>query len=250
MVFATRQAEAIVLGTRLAFSASEGTKLEVKDGKVRFTRLEDKRTVTVGAGQVSVAARGADMNPKRITRGSMMAGAAIWGEDFQEQDEIDKDWSLKTTGPVATTRGQLDIDCSADGEVNLSPRVPYTAPYRVSVDVEFTQRLKGTLVALRFQAWKSPALVHVDLDEERYYLRVGNQEVSAEAPRKNPRRERWTVEPAADGSVQLLVDGKPLLKSKRPMANEEYHVTLMTRAKDALPGAHVRFDNFLIERVR
>lgn len=250
MVFATRHAEAVVLGTRLALGCFEGTKLEVKEGQVRFTRLSDKRAVTVDGGEYSIAAKGADLNPKRTTRGPMMAGTAIWGEDFQEPDEIEKDWSLKRTGLVVATRGQLDIDCSGDGEATLSHRGRFTAPIRVSVDVEFTQRLKGTLVALRFQSWRTTELVHIDLDEERYYLRIGDQNTTMEAPRRNARRERWTVELGADGGVQLLIDGKPMLKSRRPATPEEFHITLLTRAKDALPASHVRFDNFLIERVK
>jgi len=71
-----------------------------------------------------------------------------------------------------------------------------------------------------------------------------------EVPRQKPRRERWTVELGADGSVQFLIDGKVVMKGKRPGANEDFHITLMTRAKDALPGTHVRFDNFVIERLK
>jgi hypothetical protein len=190
------------------------------------------------------------MTPKRITRGFMMAGAAIWGEDFQEPDDIDQEWSLKTTGPSAVTKGQLDIDCSADGQLDFSLREPFKAPYRVTVDVEFAKGLKGLLVALRFQAWKTPDLVHIDVDEDRYYLRVGSQNTTVEASRRGARRERWTVELGADGSVQFLIDGKPALKSKRPGTNEDFHITLMVRAKDAPPGTHVRFDNFLIERLK
>jgi len=250
MVFATRHAEAAVQGTKLSLGAYEGTKLEVKDGKVRFTRLEDKRTVNVGAGQSSLAAKGSDMTPKRITRGLMIAGAAIWGEDFQEPDDFDQDWSLKTTGPVGVVKTQMDVDCSIDGQLDLSVREPFKAPYRVSVDVEFAKGLKGLLVALRFQAWKTPDLVHIDADEERYYLRIGTQNMTLEAPRRGARRERWTVELGTDGGVQFLIDGKPALKSKGPGTNEPFHITLMVRAKDAPPGTHVRFDNFLIERLK
>ncbi len=249
MVFATRSAEATVQGTKLGLSAHEGTRLEVKDGKVAFTRLEDKRTVNVGPGQFSVAAKGSDMTPKKITRGFMMPGATIWGEDFQDADEIEKDWILTTTGPTSAIKRQLDVDCSADGELNCSIRDSFKTPYRVTVDVDLT-RMKGLLVALRFQAWKGPDLVHIDLDEERYYLRIGQQNTTLEAPRKGPRRERWTVELAGDGSVQFLIDGKPALKSKRPGTPENFHITLMVRAKDALPATHVRFDNFLIERIK
>jgi hypothetical protein len=250
LVFSTRQAEATVLGTRLALTCAETTKLEVKEGQVRLTRIEDKRSVVVGAGQISVAAKGVDLAPKRITRGPMMAGAAIWGEDFSEPDELEEDWTLKRTGLAVTTRGQLDVDCTAGGETTLELRTPYAAPFRVSVDVEFTQRQKGTLTALRLQSWKNQELVHADVDENFYHLSTGSQNVAVDVPRKMARRERWTLELAADGGVTLFVDGKPLVKSRRATPNEDYHFTLLVRAKDALAGTRVRFDNFLIERMK
>lgn len=249
LIFSTRHSEATVLGTRLALTCAETTKLEVKEGQVRHTRIEDKRSVLVGAGQVSIAAKGVDLAPKKLTRGPMMAGAALWGEDFQEPDDLDEDWTLKRTDVVVTTRGQFDIDCTPGGEASLNLRTPYSAPCRISVDVEFTARQKGLLTALRLQCWKNQDLVHVDADESFYYLRVGTQNQTADVTRKSARRERWTLDLAADGSVTFLIDGKQVLKSKRPTPNEEYHITLMTRAKDAVAGAHVRFDNFLIERV-
>jgi len=248
LVFSTRHSEATVLGTRLALTCAETTKLEVKEGQVRFTRTEDKRSVLVGAGQSSVAAKGTDLTPKKITRGSMMAGAALWGEDFQEPDELDEDWTLKKTGLVVATRGQFDVDCTPGGEVTLDLKTPASPPCRISVDVEFTQRQKGLLTALRLQSWRNQELIHVDADENFYHLLVGTQNVTADMTRKSARRERWTLELAADGAVSLLIDGKLVLKNKRPAPNEEYHVTLLVRAKDAVAGTHVRFDNFLIER--
>ena len=250
LVFSTRHSESSVLGTRLALSCAETTRLEVKEGQVRHTRTEDKRSVLVGAGQYSVAAKGVDLAAKKSTRGPMMAGAAIWGEDFQDPDEIEADWTLNRTGLTVTTRGQLDIDCTPGGEASLNLRSPYAAPLRISVGVEFTQRPKGILTALRLQSWKSQDLVHVDADEAFYYLRIGTQDVTVDVPRKGPRRERWTLELAADGNVLFSVDGKQMLKSRLTKPAEDYHLTLLTRAKDALPGTHVRFDNFLIERVK
>ena len=142
------------------------------------------------------------------------------------------------------------MDCTAGGEVTLDLRTPYAAPVRISVDVEFTQRQTGLLTALRLQSWKNQELVHLDADENFYHLRVGTQGATADIPRKMARKERWTLDLAADGTVAVQIDGKQILKSRRATPNEEYHVTLLTRAKDAVSGAHVRFDNFLIEHVK
>jgi len=59
LVFATPHAEARVLGTQLALSVSaQSTRLEVREGRVRFTRLPDGAAVEVGAGRFAVAAPG------------------------------------------------------------------------------------------------------------------------------------------------------------------------------------------------
>jgi ferric-dicitrate binding protein FerR (iron transport regulator) len=251
LVIATKHAEATILGTKLTLSCADATKLELKEGKVRFTRSEDKRSVDVAAGQYSVAGKGLDLSPKKITRGSMMAGA-LWGEDFEEPDEIDKDWTLTRTGLLVTTRGQLTFDLTPSGNASLGTRATFSAPFRVSVDVEFTQRLKGSLLSLRLQDWKQDKqFIHVDLDEDRYYLMMSEQTVTADVSRKNPRRERWTLEVGGDGAVAFLVDGKPVVKGRRTVPNEEFHVSLLAKsAKDVAPGAHVRFDNLVIEKLK
>jgi hypothetical protein len=253
LVLSTRHAEAVVLGTKLALHCGEAaTRLELKEGKVRFTRSEDKRGVDVAAGQCSVAGKGVDLAPRKITRGPMMLGA-IWGEDFQEPEEIDKDWTLTRNGILVSTRGQLDFDLSPGGMASLNTRASYAPPFRVSVDVEFTQRLKGTLIGFRFQSWKQGKdLIHLDLDEDRYYLTLADQTVTADVPRRTPRRERWTLDVAADGNVSFLVDWKPVLRARRGSAGEEFHIILMTKAtaKDVPPGAHVRFDNLVVEKLK
>ncbi len=58
-VFATAEAEAVVLGTRLAVTAIPGlTRLDVYQGKVRLDRRSDGATATVGAGQHAIAEKG------------------------------------------------------------------------------------------------------------------------------------------------------------------------------------------------
>jgi ferric-dicitrate binding protein FerR (iron transport regulator) len=251
MVFATKHAEATVLGTKLSLSCAEATKLELKEGKVRFTRSEDRKSVDVPAGQYCVAGKGLDLSPRKITRGTMMAGA-LWGEDFQEPEEMDKDWSLQRSGILVTTRGQLDFDLSPAGNASLGTRAAFSPPFRISVDVEFTQRLKGSLLALRLQDWKQDRqFIHVDLDEDRYYLMMGDQSATADVPRKNPRKERWILEVAGDGAVTFLVDAKPIVKGRHAGASDAFHISLVVKSsKDVPPGTHVRFDHLVIERLK
>jgi hypothetical protein len=57
MVLRTPQAEARVLGTRFTLASdTNGTRLEVFQGRVRLTRLSDGKLVNVGAGNYAVAA--------------------------------------------------------------------------------------------------------------------------------------------------------------------------------------------------
>jgi hypothetical protein len=251
LVIITKHAEATVLGTKLALHCAEATRLELKEGKVRFTRGEDRKSVDVAAGQYSIAGKGLDLNPRKITRGTMMAGA-LWGEDFQEPEEIDKDWSVQRSGILVSTRGRLDFDLSPGGTASIGTRAAFSAPFRISVDVEFTQRLKGSLLGLRLQSWKQEKeFVHIDLDEERYYLTTADQTMTADAPRKTPRRERWTLEVGNDGAVGFFVDFKPLLKGRRATSNEEFHLNLVSKAgKDVTAGTHGRFDNLVVERTK
>jgi ferric-dicitrate binding protein FerR (iron transport regulator) len=63
-VLTTPQAEIRVLGTKFTLSVSaDTTRLEVTEGRVRLTRLADKRSVDVTAGQFALAAPGA---PPRV----------------------------------------------------------------------------------------------------------------------------------------------------------------------------------------
>jgi ferric-dicitrate binding protein FerR (iron transport regulator) len=59
LVLRTPQAQADVLGTRLTLAVrGEATRLDVEEGRVRLTRLSDRRSVEVSAGHGAVAAPG------------------------------------------------------------------------------------------------------------------------------------------------------------------------------------------------
>lgn len=66
-VLLTPQAELRVLGTRFTLAVTkEGTRLEVAEGRVRLTRLSDKRSVDVGAGQFAVAQAGVELSSRPL----------------------------------------------------------------------------------------------------------------------------------------------------------------------------------------
>ena len=65
LVIATSHAEATVLGTRLALStAPAGTRLEVTEGKVRFTRRSDGASLEIGAGRSAEVSKAAPWQAK------------------------------------------------------------------------------------------------------------------------------------------------------------------------------------------
>jgi ferric-dicitrate binding protein FerR (iron transport regulator) len=254
-VIATPHAEATVLGTKLRLSVAAETKLEVKEGRVKMTRLEDNRALDITAGHYAVAAKGAAFAAKKTTRGPMMAGAAIWGEDFQDPRAVEKDWRIARNGVGASTSGLLEFDLHPSGDAGDASFVTepaFAAPIRITADIEFTNRLRGVLAALRLGSWKEGKdLVHVDLDEERYYLTVGGKVVTADAGRKNPRRERWSLELRGDGTVVFSVDGRELLRGKRELSNDDLHLTLLAKSRRETPaGSKLRFENLVVERIR
>ena len=56
LVFSTPHAEARVLGTKLTLTVSATeTRLEVREGRVKLTRLSDNASTEVGAGQFAIA---------------------------------------------------------------------------------------------------------------------------------------------------------------------------------------------------
>ena len=60
MVFATPQGEARVLGTVLSLSVATETRLDVKEGKVRFTK-PDGKSIEVTADHYTLASPGSDL---------------------------------------------------------------------------------------------------------------------------------------------------------------------------------------------
>src|SRR5206468_313097 len=107
-VFATPHAEARVLGTKLTLTVSATeTRLEVREGKVRLTRLSDNSWTDVGAGQFAVASEAVKPVAKKIAA----LNPRVLADDFDENP--DARWQKLEGGFPITTKGSLDIDLSA-----------------------------------------------------------------------------------------------------------------------------------------
>ncbi|HZE97815.1 MAG TPA: FecR family protein [Planctomycetota bacterium] len=70
MLLRTPQAEVAVLGTRFTLAAeTEATRLQVEEGAVNFTRMEDRKTIQVRSGFYAVAAPGKPLDPAPLPGG-------------------------------------------------------------------------------------------------------------------------------------------------------------------------------------
>ncbi|HLY08827.1 MAG TPA: FecR family protein [Planctomycetota bacterium] len=70
MLLRTAHAEVAVLGTRFTLAAeTEATRLQVEEGAVNFTRIDDKKTIQVRSGYFAVAAPGKPLDPAPLPGG-------------------------------------------------------------------------------------------------------------------------------------------------------------------------------------
>ncbi|MBV8880215.1 MAG: FecR domain-containing protein [Planctomycetaceae bacterium] len=70
MLLRTPQAEVAVLGTRFTLATeTEATRLQVEEGAVNFTRIDDKKTIQVRSGFYAVAAPGKPLDPAPLPGG-------------------------------------------------------------------------------------------------------------------------------------------------------------------------------------
>ena len=96
LVFVTPHGEARVLGTTLRLEvAAASTRLDVEQGKVRFTR-PDGQAANVTGGQYVVAAPGVEFKPRQLTKGASLAARMAPGSWLSIPDTPMR--------PVAVTR--------------------------------------------------------------------------------------------------------------------------------------------------
>lgn len=107
LVVATPHAEFKVLGTEFTLRVGpDATRLEVAEGRVRLTRLEDGAGVEVGADHYAVVSRGLTLGPRPIPR-------PLLAEDFQSPQAFSARWTTTTSGPA-------DRTALADGALRMT----------------------------------------------------------------------------------------------------------------------------------
>jgi hypothetical protein len=113
MVFATSTAEARIVGTTIRLTVMHDPKgstiLEVKEGKVIFTRLLDKRPVEVVTGQFAVVADGTDLKAAKSFPDEIIV--KFGPADLQRKEG----WLIDSGAPFDAARG-YGWDGRKDGE--------------------------------------------------------------------------------------------------------------------------------------
>jgi hypothetical protein len=258
LVFLTPHAEARVLGTKLtlAVSAAE-TRLEVREGRVRLTRLSDNSSTEVTAGQFAVASDALKPQARKIPAPSR----ALLVDEFDDESR----WTRLEGGFPTVVKGAVEIDLSprpgepyAGGGWHLSGGVrtkqSFSAPFRVSVDVDISHKHSSLNTLVVFTP-KAPGPragkneIAVRLREGEYSAIVETLHAAkADASGAAPIRERWTVEFGLK-EVAFFVNGRKAFSHAHGLAlAQEYFVELQGAAKMDVPqGARVRFDNVKIE---
>jgi len=174
MVFVTPQAEAQVLGTTLRIVAEpKSTRLEVTEGKVRFTRLQDKKAVEVAGGFYAVAGPGIELKALPLPK-----TVALLSLPF-EDGKTSPSWTGKVVpGPArAANRGALE------GQYHPQDRLT-----RVKLAEEkglFTHR-KGADLSFDYWADGETAILSVYLWNRTQSLSMGGYEIRSLA------KKQWT----------------------------------------------------------
>src|SRR6185436_6227572 len=119
LVFVTPQAEARVLGTKLSLVAgATETRLDVREGRVRFIRLSDKSFTEVAAGQFAVASDAV----KPVARKIPPPPRELLVDKFDDGSR----WTRLEGGFPTTVKGAVEID------VSPRPDEPYPATWHAS----------------------------------------------------------------------------------------------------------------------
>lgn len=123
LVFATAQAEATVLGTKLTLSVEDGaTRLEVTHGRVQVKRKEDGETIVVESGKFATVAPGRELVARAVAAAPTATGledlpagytASPWrklfdGASLNGWTQDKGHWIVKNGVVVGQTRSRME----------------------------------------------------------------------------------------------------------------------------------------------
>lgn len=134
-LFSTRNAEARVLGTRLALVAGDdATRLEVMQGRVRFTRAEDPATVEVLADHYAVAgSKGSSFAARRIPYGVSLLNDGGFEKNGQGWNTFNPSGDAVVRSPVRSgQKAQQVIAAGVENEVYQDVTVTPGTAYRAT----------------------------------------------------------------------------------------------------------------------
>lgn len=261
MVVRTPHAEARVLGTSFRISVDPlTTRLEVKTGKVRLTRLSDGKAVDVSSGQVAVAAVGVELAARPLVP---KARPVLLAETFEDPRGVDLRWKLAAGEATVKTAGRLEIDVArraAEGWAGggLQTRQGFPLPLAVSVDVDVPVLHAGAVAAVVFvpqgQKRRGDGVFRVQLRDRRYSLTTESGEprdlAGADRAGGAPCRERWRVE-VQGNAVAFLANDKEVFRQRHDLAaSAGYSIEFDASVRpDAPAGAGAAFDNVLVEKL-
>lgn len=119
MKIITSQSEAAVIGTVFSVRAQpDSTRLDVKEGLVRFTRISDGATIEVAGGSYAIAAPGVELAAVKLsTPAGDGKGKLILEEPFTKWHA--GDWQFVNVSPKFGTAGD---DVGKSGVMTLRPK--------------------------------------------------------------------------------------------------------------------------------
>lgn len=113
LVFATPNAEAKIVGTRISLSATaDATRLEVREGKVRLSRKEGAESVDVARDQFAVVAKDVPLEARALT---LLTGSAFVAQMAPNSWRAVPDSALRPVTPGAARNPRIQGNMGARG---------------------------------------------------------------------------------------------------------------------------------------
>ncbi len=146
IIFATPNAEAVVLGTTLRLEVNHAsTVLEVKEGKVKLVRLEDGRSVVVGSDHFAEVTRGVALDSRPIQAIEDIVLSPLHGRIVTGERQVVPDWKQASHGGAFEAPKVWNGGNNAEGRVRLQlgllDHVEFT--FRADSEKEYTLWLRG-----------------------------------------------------------------------------------------------------------